>query len=61
MAVEAMGKCAPLRNNAGIINELGLYDLDRRIMPVGEAYKQLISQWKDIISEESYGLVFQNW
>jgi beta-glucosidase/6-phospho-beta-glucosidase/beta-galactosidase len=50
-----------LRNNAGVINELGLYDLDRRIMPVGEAYKQLISQWKDIISEESYGLVFQNW
>lgn len=50
-----------LRNEAGNINELGLYDLDRNIMPVGEAYKLLISQWKDIISEESYGLVFQNW
>jgi hypothetical protein len=30
-------------------------------MPVGEAYKLLISQWKDIIMEESYGLAFQNW
>lgn len=50
-----------LRNDAGVVNELGLYDLDRKIMPVGEAYKLLISQWKDIISEESYGLVFQNW
>lgn len=50
-----------LRNDSGVINELGLYDLDRKIMPVGEAYKNLITQWKDIISEESYGLVFQNW
>lgn len=50
-----------LRNDDGIVNELGLYDLDRKIMPVGEAYKKLISQWKDIISEESYGLIFQNW
>jgi beta-glucosidase/6-phospho-beta-glucosidase/beta-galactosidase len=50
-----------LRNDAGIINELGLYDLDRKIMPVGEAYKNLIHQWKDIVNEESYGLVFENW
>lgn len=50
-----------LRENAGRINELGLYDLDRKIMPVGEAYKQLITDWKDIIEEESYGLVFHNW
>jgi beta-glucosidase/6-phospho-beta-glucosidase/beta-galactosidase len=50
-----------LRNDAGNINELGLYDLDRKIMPVGEAYKQLIHQWKDIIGEESYGLIFHNW
>ncbi len=49
-----------LRNNDGIINELGLYDLNREIMPVGIAYKKLIAQWKDIISEESYGLAFQN-
>lgn len=50
-----------LRNDAGVVNELGLYDLNRKIMPVGEAYRNLIQQWKDVISEESYGLVFQNW
>jgi len=50
-----------LRDDAGNVNELGLYDLDRQIMHVGEAYKKLINQWKDIIAEESYGLVFHNW
>jgi beta-glucosidase/6-phospho-beta-glucosidase/beta-galactosidase len=50
-----------LRNDAGVVNELGLYDLDRKIMPVGEAYRNLITQWKDIVNEESYGMIFQNW
>lgn len=50
-----------LRNDAGNVNELGLYDLDRNIMPVGEAYKELILKWKDVILEESYGLIFQHW
>jgi hypothetical protein len=50
-----------LRDDAGHINELGLCDLDRKIMPVGEAYKNLVRQWKHIIDEESYGLTFQNW
>lgn len=50
-----------LRNDAGIVNELGLFDLDRKIMPVGEAYKQLIENWKGILNDESYGLVFDNW
>jgi beta-glucosidase/6-phospho-beta-glucosidase/beta-galactosidase len=50
-----------LRDDAGHVNELGLYDLNREIMPVGVAYKTLINQWKDIIEEESYGLVFHNW
>jgi len=50
-----------LRNDAGNINELGLYDLDRKIMPVGEAYKTLIEHWKEILNEESFGLVFDNW
>jgi beta-glucosidase/6-phospho-beta-glucosidase/beta-galactosidase len=50
-----------LRNNAGVVNELGLYDLDRKIMPVGEAYKTLIENWKDILNEESFGLTFDNW
>ena len=49
-----------LQNDAGNINELGLYDLDRNIMPVGVAYKHLIKEWKDILLEESYGLLFQH-
>ena len=49
-----------LRENNGNINKLGLYDLDRKIMPVGKAYKKLISQWRDILTEESYGLLFHN-
>ncbi|MBV4359053.1 family 1 glycosylhydrolase [Parasegetibacter sp. MAH-26] len=49
-----------LREDNGNINELGLYNLDRKIMPVGEAYKNLIKNWNDIITEESYGLVFYN-
>ncbi len=50
-----------LRNDHGVINELGLFDLDRNIMPVGEAYKKLILDWKDILNEESFGLTFDNW
>jgi beta-glucosidase/6-phospho-beta-glucosidase/beta-galactosidase len=50
-----------LREDAGRVNELGLFDLDRKIMPVGLAYKELISQWKDIITEESYGLIVHHW
>jgi beta-glucosidase/6-phospho-beta-glucosidase/beta-galactosidase len=45
-----------LRNDAGNVNTLGLYDLDRKIRPVGEAYKNLISQWKGAIENESYVL-----
>ena len=48
-----------LRNNDGKINELGLYDLDRKIMPVGRAYKKIIEQWKDVLAAESYGLLFR--
>lgn len=47
-----------LRNDAEIVNELGLYDLNRNVMPVGVAYKHLIEEWKDILPEESYGLLF---
>lgn len=50
-----------LKENAGRINKLGLYDLNRKIMPVGIAYKTLVAQWKDVLSEESYGLIFHNW
>lgn len=49
-----------LRNDAAIVNELGLYDLNRNIMPVRVAYKHLIEEWKNILPEESYGLLFHH-
>lgn len=36
-----------LREDNGNVNSLGLYDINRNIRPVGEAYKQLIAQWSD--------------
>ena len=48
-----------LREDNGTINELGLYDLDRKIMPVGKAYKKIIEQWEDVLASESYGLLFK--
>jgi beta-glucosidase/6-phospho-beta-glucosidase/beta-galactosidase len=45
-----------LRERAGNVNALGLYDLDRHIRPVGTAYKQLIAQWRDILPTESFEL-----
>jgi beta-glucosidase/6-phospho-beta-glucosidase/beta-galactosidase len=47
-----------LRHNAGNVNPLGLYDMDRKIRPVGIAYKKLIETWKEVLDEESYGLHF---
>jgi beta-glucosidase len=35
------------------VNPLGLYDLDRKIRPVGEAYKKLISDWRDVLPTSS--------
>ena len=40
-----------LREDNGNINSLGLYDMDRNIRPVGEAYKQIITQWSTILNE----------
>ena len=42
-----------LRENNGQVNALGLYDLDRKIRPVGEAYKRLISDWDDVLPTQS--------
>ena len=42
-----------LRERRGNVNALGLYDLDRKIRPVGEAYKQLIAQWRDVLPTQS--------
>ena len=42
-----------LREDNGHVNSLGLYDLDRKIRPVGEAYRGLIMQWREILPTES--------
>ncbi len=42
-----------LRENNGNLNPLGLFDLDRNIRPVGEAYKQLISDWRNVLPTQS--------
>jgi beta-glucosidase/6-phospho-beta-glucosidase/beta-galactosidase len=42
-----------LRENRGTVNPLGLYDLDRNIRPVGQAYKQLIADWRQVLPAQS--------
>jgi beta-glucosidase/6-phospho-beta-glucosidase/beta-galactosidase len=42
-----------LRENAGRVNPLGLYDLDRKIRPVGTAYKKLIADWREVLPTQS--------
>ncbi len=36
-----------LHENNNRFNPLGLFDLDRKIRPVGRAYERLTEQWKD--------------
>jgi beta-glucosidase/6-phospho-beta-glucosidase/beta-galactosidase len=45
-----------LREENGTVNACGLYDLNRKIRPVGEAYRALIAKWRDILPTESLGL-----
>jgi len=45
-----------LREKNDRVNACGLFDLDRKIRPVGEAYKQLINQWRDVLPTESYSV-----
>ena len=42
-----------LREDNGHVNPLGLYDLDRKIRPVGKAYKELVEQWRNILPTQS--------
>jgi beta-glucosidase/6-phospho-beta-glucosidase/beta-galactosidase len=48
-----------LREDNGCVNPLGLYDLNRKIRPVGESYKKLIRQWRDILPTESFSLTLR--
>ncbi|MBA2675120.1 MAG: family 1 glycosylhydrolase [Ramlibacter sp.] len=42
-----------LRENNGRVNELGLFDLERKIRPVGVAYKKLIADWGEVLPTQS--------
>lgn len=42
-----------LREDAHRINPLGLFDLNRRIRAVGEAYKDLIREWSPVLPSQS--------
>ncbi len=46
-----------LREDNGHVNPLGLYDLDRNIRKVGQAYKQLIADWREVLPTQSVCLV----
>ena len=46
-----------LREQNGNVNPLGLFDLDRNIRAVGKAYKQLISDWREVLPASSMCLV----
>ena len=46
-----------LREVNGHVNPLGLYDLDRKIRPVGVAYKKLIGEWRGVLPTQSMCLV----
>jgi beta-glucosidase/6-phospho-beta-glucosidase/beta-galactosidase len=37
-----------LREDNGNVNPLGLFDLDRKIRPVGKAYRRLVQEWHNI-------------
>jgi beta-glucosidase/6-phospho-beta-glucosidase/beta-galactosidase len=45
-----------LVDDAGHVNPCGLYDLNRKIRPVGEHYRRLIKEWRDILPTGSTGL-----
>ncbi len=42
-----------LREDKGVLNPLGLFDLDRNIRPVGEAYRQIIADWGAVLPTQS--------
>ena len=46
-----------LREDRGTVNPLGLFDLDRHIRPVGEAYRQLIADWSRVLPTQSQALM----
>ncbi len=49
-----------LREYAGRVNPVGLVDLDRRLRPVGHAYRTLIEMWRDVLPTFSHSLGIGN-
>ncbi|GBF04630.1 glycoside hydrolase, family 1 [Deinococcus aerius] len=45
-----------LRENNGTVNPLGLSDLDRNLRPVGQAYRDLIREWRAVLPTQSTAL-----
>lgn len=45
-----------LREDNGVVNPLGLYDIDRNIRPAGKAFKHLIHEWTGILANETIGV-----
>jgi hypothetical protein len=45
-----------LREDNGNVNPLGLFDLDRRIRPVGLAYKKIVHEWGGVLPTQSVSL-----
>lgn len=45
-----------LREDNGHVNPAGLYALDRRIRPVGKAYRELISEWRGVMPMKTFSL-----
>ncbi|HET6385562.1 MAG TPA: family 1 glycosylhydrolase [Armatimonadota bacterium] len=48
-----------LQDDAGHVNPLGLYDLERKPRPVSGAYKGLIHEWREILPTQSTCLGLQ--
>jgi beta-glucosidase len=42
-----------LREQNNRVHPVGLYDLDRNIRPVGEAYRKLIGEWREVLPTQS--------
>jgi beta-glucosidase len=48
--------CTALREDAGRVNSLGLYDLDRNIRPAGRLYRELLQQWRGVLTADAASL-----
>jgi beta-glucosidase/6-phospho-beta-glucosidase/beta-galactosidase len=48
--------CTSLREDAGRVNALGLYDIERKLRSTGLAYRDLARRWSSMLSLEGAGL-----